>query len=330
MEETKFYGMQNDYMFHAVLQKSPRVMKHLVCTLMCLNENEVTEVVLQNPIELGGSVSEKDCVLDIKAVLNGKKILNIELQIRRQIFWTERSILYWSRAYDHLGSGEDYGALKETCHIGILGFTPFPDNPEFYAEYRILSRRTQRCYSDKFCIRVLDVTQVDRAEEATDKRLVKWARVFRAKSLTELEVLAGDEEVFQEMVVTIKELSEEEKIRLQCEARFFYECDMASTRVEGFNEGVEQERQRSEEKIRALQKQSEEREAQLQKQSEEREAQLQKQSEEREAQLQKQSREQVRKIQQHSEKLERELQQKNAELEAALERLRHLEKQSAV
>lgn len=62
--------------------------------------------------------------------------------------------------------------------------------------------------------------------------------------------LAGDEEVFREMAVTIKELSEDDKIRLQCEARFFYECDMASTRAEGFDEGVKQEKMRSEERIK--------------------------------------------------------------------------------
>ena len=194
MENTRFYGMQNDYMFHAVLQKSPRILKHLVCTLMRLDEKEVTDVVLQNPIELGKSVSEKNCVLDIKALLNGAKVINIELQVHRQRFWPERSLLYWSRSYDSLERGQEYSDLKETCHIGILGFTLFPENPDFYAEYRIMNQRTQQCYTDKFCIRVLDLTQIEKADEATDQKLIKWARIFRARSEKELQELAGDEE----------------------------------------------------------------------------------------------------------------------------------------
>ena len=92
--------MQNDYMFRAVLQKSPRVLKHLVCTLMQLDETKVLDVSLLNPIELGKSISQKDCVLDIKASLDEQKIVNIELQMRKQKFWPERSLLYWSRNYD--------------------------------------------------------------------------------------------------------------------------------------------------------------------------------------------------------------------------------------
>lgn len=143
----------------------------------------------------------------------------------------------------------------ETCHIGILGFTLFPENPDFYSEYRIMNQRTQQYYTDKFCLRVLDLTQINKADETTDQKLIKWARIFRAKSEKELLKLVGNEEVFQEMAVIIKELNEDEKIRLQCEARFFYECDLASTRAEGFEEGVRQEKMRSEKIIKELQEQ---------------------------------------------------------------------------
>lgn len=241
--------MQNDYMFRAVLQKSPRVLKHLVCTLMQLDETKVLDVSLLNPIELGKSISQKDCVLDIKASLDEQKIVNIELQMRKQKFWPERSLLYWSRNYDGLSRGEEYAALRETCQIGILGFTLFPENPEFYAEYRIMNSHTRQYYTDKFCIRVLDLTQIDNAKETTDRNLIKWARVIKAKDMEELEALAGDEEVFQKMAVTMKELSEDDKIRMQCEARFFYECDMASTRREGYDEGYEHGIQQGKERI---------------------------------------------------------------------------------
>ena len=72
-------------------------------------------------------------------------------------------MLYWSRAYGHLEVGHDYDELKETIHIGILDFTLFPEEPEFYAEYRIRNVRSGRDYTDKFCIRVLDLTLVDQA-----------------------------------------------------------------------------------------------------------------------------------------------------------------------
>lgn len=262
MKKTKFYGMKNDYMFRAVLQESPEALKKLVCALLHVEEEEATDVKLVNPIELGKSITEKDCVLDIKVELNKNKLINIELQIRRQAFWPERSLLYWSRNYDHLEAGRGYGDLRETCHIGILNFTLFPETPEFYSEYRLLNCRTQRCYTDKLCIRVLDLTQIDNADEGTDKELIKWARIINADSLEELEKLTEEEEVYRKMTVKIRELSDEEKIRQQCDARFFYECDLASTRAEGVQEGIligeERAMKRSEEEIKALKKRNQE------------------------------------------------------------------------
>lgn len=42
------------------------------------------------------------------------------------------------------------------------------------------------------------------------------------------------------MAELIKMLNNDKKIRQQCEARFFYECDMASMRADGKKEGLEE------------------------------------------------------------------------------------------
>ena len=45
-------------------------------------------------------------------------------------------------------------------------------------------------------------------EPETNKKLLKWASIFKAETLEELEQLASGEEVFENMVVTMKKLSE--------------------------------------------------------------------------------------------------------------------------
>ena len=73
--------------------------------------------------------------------------------------------------------------------------------------------KTHRLYSDKLDIRILDLTKADDAiENHEDPRIIKWAQLFKAKTFKQLEELAGDEEVLKEMVFTIKELSEDERI----------------------------------------------------------------------------------------------------------------------
>ena len=241
-EKRKFYGMRNDYMFHAVLQKNEEVLRNLLATLLEIDEAEIESCHIENPIELGKEIEGKECILDVKLTLNNDKVINIELQVYKQTHWINRSLLYWARTYDNLKSGQDYSMLLPAYHIGILDFTLFENHPKFMAQYQILDVEDGYLYSDKLCIKVLDLTQLEKAKQKpeTNKKLLKWASIFKAETLEELEQLASGEEVFENMVVTMKKLSEDEKIRMQCEAREDYERSLLTEYNAGKSEGIEQ------------------------------------------------------------------------------------------
>ena len=240
-EKRKFYGMRNDYMFHAVLQKNEEVLRNLLATLLEIDEAEIESCHIENPIELGKEIEGKECILDVKLTLNNDKVINIELQVYKQTYWINRSLLYWARTYDNLKSGQDYSMLLPAYHIGILDFTLFENHTKFMAQYQILDVEDGYLYSDKLCIKVLDLTQLEKAkqEPETNKKLLKWASIFKAETLEELEQLASGEEVFENMVVTMKKLSEDEKIRMQCEAREDYERSLLTEYNAGKSEGIE-------------------------------------------------------------------------------------------
>ena len=236
------YMLRNDYMFHAVLQKNEEVLRNLLATLLEIDEAEIESCHIENPIELGKEIEGKECILDVKLTLNNDKVINIELQVYKQTHWINRSLLYWARTYDNLKSGQDYSMLLPAYHIGILDFTLFENHPKFMAHYQILDVEDGYLYSDKLCIKVLDLTQLEKAkqEPETNKKLLKWASIFKAETLEELEQLASGEEVFENMVVTMKKLSEDEKIRMQCEAREDYERSLLTEYNAGKSEGIEQ------------------------------------------------------------------------------------------
>lgn len=73
--------------------------------------------------------------------------------------------------------------------------------------------------------------------------LIKWAKVFKAETIRDLEQLAASEEVLMTMVTHIKQLSEDEKIRQQCEARADYESRLISQYNQGIQQGMRQARQ---------------------------------------------------------------------------------------
>ena len=217
-----------------------------------MDEADIASCHIENPIELGKEIEGKDCILDVKIKLNDARFINIELQVYKQTYWVNRSLLYWARAYDVLKSGEGYDMLLPTYHIGILDLTLFEDHPKFMTKYQILDVEDGYLYSDKLCIKVLDLTQLEiaRSQSETDKKLLKWASIFKAETLEELEQLANGEEVFENMVVTMKQLSEDEKIRMQCEAREDYErcliTEYNAGKQDGIEQGIELERKNTE------------------------------------------------------------------------------------
>lgn len=215
--------MTNDYLFRALLQKNNKVLKGLICALLHLKPADVESVVITNPIELGKAFDEKTFILDIKVNLNYYTIINLEMQVINEQNWTERSLSYLCRNFDHLKAGEQYQTLRPVIQIGLLNFTLFPDCPEFYSTYQLLNVKNHTLYSDKLRISVLDLTQIDLAtEEDRRYQLDYWAALFKSTTWEELRMLAKDNEYIADASDTIYKLSQEERIRMECEAREDY------------------------------------------------------------------------------------------------------------
>lgn len=215
--------MTNDYLFRAFLQKNNKALKGLVASLLYMEPEAISSVVIMNPIELGDSINEKTFILDIRVSLNNHARINLEMQVINEHNWTDRSLCYLCRDFTQLASGEDYQAARPVIQIGILNFSLFPQYPEFYATYKILNVKTYTLYSDKLRLSVLDLTHKELATEQDRKyQLDIWASLFKAATWEEINMLAKENEYIDEAANTIYQLTQEEKIRMQCEAREDY------------------------------------------------------------------------------------------------------------
>ncbi|MGN0431508.1 MAG: Rpn family recombination-promoting nuclease/putative transposase [Lachnospiraceae bacterium] len=225
------YPLTNDYLFRAVLQKNNHVLKGLICSLLHLSPDEVISVTVNNPIELGATIEKKDFYLDINVLLNSQIQLNLEMQIINYGNWPERSLSYLCRSFDSLNSGEDYKKIKSVIHIGFLDFTLFPDSPEFYSKYMLMNVKKHTIYSDKFILSVVDLTQIELAtEEDKENQLDYWASLFKATTWEDIKMIAKNNSYFAEAAETMYQLSADEQIRLQCQARADFERQERSNR----------------------------------------------------------------------------------------------------
>lgn len=214
------YTLMNDYIFHRVMQKSQKVLKELLCALLHLAPAQIRSIEILDPIEPGDAIGDKTFCLDIKILMNNHAIINIELQVLNEHNWPERSLGYLCRLFDNLNAGDDYVTVKPACHIGILDFTLFPEQSEFYATYKLMNQNNNHIYSDKFTLHVLDLTQIQTAGE-TDKAygLDRWAKLFKATTWEDFKMIAADDKAMQEAGETVFKLNWTDSERYLCEAR---------------------------------------------------------------------------------------------------------------
>ncbi len=215
--------MTNDYLFRALLQRNNKVLKGLICSLLHLKPEQVQTVKITNPIELGKEISDKIFILDIKVLLNDNTIVNLEMQVVNEHDWPERSLSYLCRSFDNLNQGEGYKNSKSVVQIGFLDYTLFPKNPEFYSTYKFLNVKSYTKYSDKLCISVVDLTKIDLAtKEDKQYGIDYWASLFKSTTWEEIKMLAQDNEYIKAACDTLYQLTRDEEIRQQIEAREDY------------------------------------------------------------------------------------------------------------
>ncbi len=238
------YKLTNDYMFKAFLQRNERVLRGLICALLRLKPQQISSIVITNPIVIGETITDKTTILDIRLILNDNQIINIEMQVENLGDWPERSLTYLCKNFDQLKRGENYIDTMSVVQIGILDFTPegFPE--ELFLDYYFVNQKTNHIYSDKVSIRMLLLNQLGNADdEARMSELYTYAQLFRATTWEEIAMLADKNEDIREGIVTLKELSEDEKIQMECEARERPRRDFASATNRGYKNGFSEGRE---------------------------------------------------------------------------------------
>ena len=190
-EEKVPYGMMNDYMFRAVLQKSPDALRGLLSALLHIPESEIISCEICNPIILGDALNEKTCILDILVLLNKNRQINLEMQVGPIENWTDRSLL-----------------------------------PLYYE------------FTGKFSLHVLDLSYISKVtDDVKNTSLYHWACLFKATTWKEMLAMAEQSESIRKAVVTLRQLTNDEKIKLQCEARERYRMDWQSSMRTSFEKG---------------------------------------------------------------------------------------------
>ena len=225
------YTLTNDLLFHMVMQDDEDALKGLLSALLGLKLSDISKVEIRNPIDYGTYKEDKEIVLDILLTLNNNHNIDIEMQVDPYEFWTNRSLFYTCRMVSQQKVGKRYQNLRKVTHIGILDHTLFPEAPRFYAEYKLLETHSGYPYTDLFSIRVLDLRNIELAEEG-ESQLVYWARLFRATTWEAIRQVAANDTSIRKAAETMAAILTDEQKQIWLEQHEKYLMDQASIQEE--------------------------------------------------------------------------------------------------
>ncbi|MCM1120697.1 MAG: Rpn family recombination-promoting nuclease/putative transposase [bacterium] len=180
-----FLAPKSDVAFKE-LMRIEEVRRCFIGNVLDIPLEEIKSVRLENTFLSRRSRVEKECVLDVRMLLNDNRKINVEMQIRRVAYWDKRSLFYLAKMYtDTMFKGYKYDRLKKCIVIDILDFD-WDDFPEYHKKYGLRDREG-RLYSDQFEIHIIELNK-----ELTGDRLDDWVRLFRIESREELEKMQSE------------------------------------------------------------------------------------------------------------------------------------------
>lgn len=132
--------------------------------------------------------------------------------------------------------------LDTTIHISILAFSLFEDG-NWYSVIELRDRKTQRLYSDKMSLRVLQLSQISKATpEERKSEIYAWAEMISAKDWEVLKKMAERNEYMKAAVDEMEKINADEEKRYRYLMREKREHDEATIRFfereQGVREGI--------------------------------------------------------------------------------------------
>ena len=250
----------NDFLFYKIMgEKGDEVqlLGFLNAVLGKTGEDRFSSVeITENKFLSPEVIGNKGSILDVRAVLQGKTRVNIEVQVRNRHNIDRRSLFYWSREYtESLEEGQDYKDLPDVIAVNIVNFN-YPPVRNSHTRFHLREDLDHDLVlTDALEIHFLNMVQYrkQRKKILLDNPLNRWLVWLDAGSPPELieEVAMMDSAID----AAIKKLDfvtrDKEFLRyyhMRQMALSDYNSEMEYAREEGLAEGMEKGREEGMEK----------------------------------------------------------------------------------
>ena len=201
-------------------------------------ETQIESLTIQNPFQPQELISQKETILDIKAIDCLNQGIDVEVQIAQHKNFRERILYYWSRMYGQkLAKGDDYTELRPVISVIFTKFSIYEKNRDIlYDTFHLCSKYDlSRIYSDHLKIHFITVPDDVNASAVifSDGPLKQWLKTLNYPNKTkeaEMEDIATDNPVIKTAFERAKEFIADPMVQEYIEGREKYEREQATIR----------------------------------------------------------------------------------------------------
>ena len=206
----------NDFYFKYLLGSEQR--KHL--TIQFLNavlydnkETQITDVWFLDKDQDPDFEHEKLSKLDILAQTNTGMQIDIEVQVLKHAYLSERFLYYWAGLYgSQLKEKEQYTQLKPTVSIILLDFDYLPETA-WHNMYHICNDLSKQRLTDHFAMHFIEIKKFTYSDIKKLTKLGTWAAYFSNCNEKEMEVLAMSNTVMKDVAKAEHAFTSDEAMR---------------------------------------------------------------------------------------------------------------------
>lgn len=201
----------------------------------------INNIIVLNPELMPENAIEKYSRMDIKMTVDGNRLINVEMQIKDEGDYKERSLYYLSKLYgNQLKSGEEYKKLNQCISINVLNFNLF-ECDDYHSSFSMREDKRNTVLTDKFIAHYFELKKIGKNVDKNNRQAL-WLQLINAETEEELDMLqqTGVKPI-QDAVVILHKMSADEKTRELAEMRekalHIEATEKSNARAEGIAEG---------------------------------------------------------------------------------------------
>lgn len=181
-------------------------------------------------------------IIDIRLYLKDNTAIDIEVQISEVKLLSERSLFYFTKMYtEQVKLSKIFGGLSESkkyVSINIVDFDLFNGETKFYSKFSFREDHSNMLLTDQMEFHTIELPKLP-AELKDGDDILLWAKFLGSEKKEEFDMLSNRNEYIDHAYEHLKVINQNEKIRIEYEAREKAIRDHEQIMLESREEGID-------------------------------------------------------------------------------------------